>query len=113
MTSSPYKSKVLNFVVAKYNQILTRSDRTLCHLKFIATITVQLLLYPIYVLLQTSRVALKKLQQTTKSYLPEIKEKVNKNYQTNDKSIEEVSVFSRPVDSRLLYPLKRNSGSYN
>ena len=65
MTSSPYKSKVLNFVVAKYNQILTRSDRTLCHLKFIATITVQLLLYPIYVLLQASRVALKKLQQTT------------------------------------------------
>ena len=108
MTSSPYKSKVLNFVVAKYNQILTRSDRTLCHLKFIATITVQLLLYPIYVLLQTSRVALKKLQQTTKSYLPEIKEKVNKNYQTNDKSIEEVSVFSRPVDSRLLYPLNPN-----
>ncbi|NES06620.1 MAG: hypothetical protein F6K22_29660 [Okeania sp. SIO2F4] len=110
MTSSPYKSKVLNFVAAKYRQILTQSDTTLRHLKFAATNTVQLLLYPIYVLLQTSRLALKQLRQTTTSPIPQIAEKVNKkiseNDQTPDQPIQEVSVISTQDYPRLLEPSK-------
>ena len=110
MTSSPYKSKVLNFVAAKYRQILTQSDTTLRHLKFAATNTVQLLLYPIYVLLQTSRLALKQLRQTTTSEIPQIAEKVNKkiseNDQTPDQPIQEVSVISTQDYPRLLEPSK-------
>ncbi|MGD1702076.1 hypothetical protein [Dapis sp. BLCC M229] len=110
MTSSPYKSKVLNFVATKYRQILTRSDRAFTHLKFAATNTVQLLLYPIYVLLQTSRLALKQLRQTNKSNLPQIKEKVNKKIskyrKTTDQPIQEVSVISTQDYPRLLEPSK-------
>ena len=104
MTSSPYKSKVLNFVVAKYRQILTQRDRAFRHLKLTATNTAQLLLYPIYVLLQTSRIALKQLQQTTKNELPQTKEKVNKNNQTTDKPIQEVSVIPTQVNPKLYDP---------
>ena len=108
MISSPYKSKVLNFVVAKYRQISTQSDRAFRHLKFTATIAVQLLLYPIYLLLQTSRVALKQLREKNKvitPIIPQSKEKVNKNHQSTDKAIQEVSVISKQVDPRLLDPL--------
>ncbi|MDE5117628.1 MAG: hypothetical protein O4860_10550, partial [Trichodesmium sp. St2_bin2_1] len=104
MTSSPYKSKVLNFVVAKYRQILTQRDRAFRHLKLTATNTAQFLLYPIYVLLQTSRIALKQLQQTTKNELPQTKEKVNKNNQTTDKPIQEVSVIPTQVNPKLYDP---------
>ena len=111
MTSSPYKSKVLNFVAAQYRQILTQSDRAFRHLKFTATNTVQLLLYPVYVLLQTSRLALKQLQQTTKPHRPQIKEKVNKtiskNHQNTDKSIQEASVISTEAHPKLLEPSNR------
>ncbi len=110
MTSSPYKSKVLNFVATKYRQILTRSHRAFSHLKFAATNTVQLLLYPTYVLLQTSRLGLKQLRQTRTSInkIPQLKEKVNKkiskNHLTTDKPIQETSVISTEADPRLLEP---------
>ncbi|NEQ37549.1 MAG: hypothetical protein F6K40_15245 [Okeania sp. SIO3I5] len=106
MTSSPYKSKVLNFVAAKYRQILTKSDRAFRHLKFTATNTVQLLLYPIYVLLQTSRLALKQLRQTTQTLLPQnikkVNQKITKNNQTADQSIQKISVISTEIYPRLL-----------
>ncbi|MCL2931963.1 MAG: hypothetical protein MGG11_06670 [Trichodesmium sp. MAG_R03] len=102
MTSSPYKSKVLNFVIAKYHQILTQRDRAFRHLKFTATNTVQLLLYPIYVFLQTSCIVFKQLRQHTKSEIPQIKENVNKNHKTTDKSIQEVSGISTQVYPGLL-----------
>ncbi|MCL2923489.1 MAG: hypothetical protein MGF17_02370 [Trichodesmium sp. MAG_R04] len=106
MTSSPYKSKVLNFVVAKYHQILTQRDRAFRHLKFSAINTVQLLLYPVYVLLQTSRILFKQLRQNTKSELPQIKENVNQNHKTTEKPIQEVSRSSKQAYSRLLDSLK-------
>ena len=106
MTSSPYKSKVLNFVVAKYHQILTQRDRAFRHLKFSAINTVQLLLYPIYVFLQTSRILFKQLRQHTKSDLPQIKENVNQNHKTTEKPIQEVSGSSKQAYSRLLDSLK-------
>ncbi|MGD1715393.1 hypothetical protein [Hydrocoleum sp. CS-953] len=112
MTSSPYQSKVLNFVATKYRQILNRSDATWRHLKFAATNTVQLLLYPIYVLLQTSRLTLKQLRQTTITNIPQITEKVNKkvskkvskNHQTPDKPIQERLLISTQADPKLLEP---------
>jgi len=105
MTSSPYKSKVLNFVATKYRQILTQSDRSFRHLKFAATNTVQLLLYPAYVLLQTSRLAVKQLRQTARNRIPQTGEKINKkigkNSQTTDQPIQETSVISTQTYPRL------------
>ncbi|MEB3341411.1 hypothetical protein [Okeania sp.] len=111
MTSSPYKSKILNFIATKYSQILTRSDRVFNHLKFALTNTVQLLLYPIYVLVQTSRLAFK--------IVPQISQKVNKtiseNHQTTEQPTQKLSVISKqayPTLLKLLNPqpvVKRQS----
>lgn len=93
MTSSPYKSKVLNFVSGQYRQLLDRSDRLRRHLKFAASNTLQLLLYPVYVMLQASRLAVKQLQQKVDKYIPQIKGNVKSNsqkYQRADESIQEV-----------------------
>jgi hypothetical protein len=93
MTSGPYKSKVLNFVSGQYRQFLDRSDRLRRHLKFAASNTLQLLLYPVYVLLQASRLAVKQLQQTVDKYTPQIQGNVKSNsqkYQRADESIQEV-----------------------
>ncbi|NET46829.1 hypothetical protein [Okeania sp. SIO2B3] len=96
MTSSPYKSKVLNFVSEKYRQILDRSDRVFNQVKFATTNTIQLLLYPIYVLLQTSRLAAKQLEKNQKSELPQITNKVNnqntKNHQNTNQPIQQASL---------------------
>lgn len=96
MTSSPYKSKVLNFVSEKYRQILDRSDRALNKIKFATTSTVQLLLYPIYVLLQTSRLAVKQLDKNKKTEIPQITNKVNnettENYQNTNQLIQQASL---------------------
>lgn len=95
MTSSPYKSRVLNFISEKYRQILDRSDRALSQIKFATTNTVQLLLYPIYVLLQTSRLAVKQLGKKTEK-VPQITNQVNnkttKNYQNTNQPIQQVSL---------------------
>ncbi|NEP87184.1 MAG: hypothetical protein F6K18_10285 [Okeania sp. SIO2C2] len=96
MTSSPYKSKVLNFVSEKYRQILDRSDRALNHVKIATTNTIQLLLYPIYVLLQTSRLAVKQLEKNRKTQVPQITNKVNnettKNHQNTNQPIQQASL---------------------
>ncbi|MGK7920750.1 MAG: hypothetical protein AB4080_12170 [Trichodesmium sp.] len=97
MTSSPYQSKVLNFISAKYRQILTQRDRVFSHLKFAASNTVQLLLYPMYVLLQGSRLAAKRLREKVIFYLPHNREKVKnqtiKNNQIIDQQIQPVEVL--------------------
>ncbi|MDJ0556572.1 MAG: hypothetical protein QNJ68_19455 [Microcoleaceae cyanobacterium MO_207.B10] len=88
MTTSPYKSKTLNFISEKNRQILDKSDGAIRHLKVAASNTLQLLLYPVYVLLQATRLAVKQLQQTVANSLPQIKGKVNKqsqNHQTVNK----------------------------
>ncbi len=95
MNSGPYRSKVLNFISNKYRQILDRSDRAFSHLKFVATNTVQLLLYPIYVLIQTSRLTVKQIQNKVAKKAPKITVKVNNkispNYQTTDKQLKQIS----------------------
>ncbi|NES64325.1 MAG: hypothetical protein F6K24_03135 [Okeania sp. SIO2D1] len=96
MTSSPYKSKVLNFVSEKYRQILDRSDHTLSQIKFATTNTIQLLLYPIYVLLQTSRLAVKQLEKNKIIKIPQITNQVNnkttKNHQNTNQPIQQTSL---------------------
>lgn len=64
---SPYKSRLFNFL---NRQSLNLSDRLIMaarHLKVAAEWGVQILLYPVYLLLQTGRMAGQKLQQTVAS----------------------------------------------
>ncbi|NER01824.1 MAG: hypothetical protein F6K17_03830 [Okeania sp. SIO3C4] len=104
MTSSPYKSKVLNFISEKYRQILDRSDRALNQVKLATTNTIQLLLYPIYVLLQTSRLAVKQLEKNRTSELPQITNKVNnqntKNHQNTNQPIQQASLTTIQTDTQ-------------
>lgn len=93
MTKDPYKSKTLKFISEKHRQILDQSDRSFRHLKVVASNTLQLLLYPMYVLLQASRLAVKQLQEKFVPNIPQIPEKINKkaqNNQTGDKAIQAI-----------------------
>ncbi|NEQ74150.1 MAG: hypothetical protein F6K23_14545 [Okeania sp. SIO2C9] len=96
MTSSPYKSRILNFISEKYRQILDQSDHALNQIKIATTNTIQLLLYPIYVLLQTSRLAVKQLEKNRTVEIPQIKNKVNnqntKNHQNTNQPIHQASL---------------------
>ncbi|MDY7006281.1 MAG: hypothetical protein SWX82_20755 [Cyanobacteriota bacterium] len=115
MTSSPYKSKVLNFVSEKYRQILDQSDRALSQIKSATTNTIQLLLYPIYVLLQTSRLTVKKLGKKAEKDLPEITNKVNnqttKNYQNANQSIQQASLKTKQTVTPEAAKLSINTSS--
>ena len=93
MTSGPYKSKTLNLISEKHRQILDQSDRAFRHLKLAGSNTLQLLLYPIYVLVQTSRLAVKELKQIIFKHIPQIPEKIKKkslNHQTVDQDIPQI-----------------------
>ncbi|MGB3513045.1 MAG: hypothetical protein WBA93_28300 [Microcoleaceae cyanobacterium] len=93
MTTGPYKSKTLKYASEKHRQILDQSDRSFRHLKVAGRNTLQLLLYPIYVLLQASRLAVKQLQEKFVAKIPQISEKSNKKSQKNqtvDKAIQAI-----------------------
>ena len=101
MTTGPYKSKTLNLISEKHRQILDQSDRGIRNLKVAASNTLQLLLYPIYILLQASRLAVKQLQQKIFDKIPQLQSKVNKNSinnQTVNKPIQPILETASETD---------------
>ncbi|MBD1897253.1 hypothetical protein [Coleofasciculus sp. FACHB-129] len=68
MSSPPngrYKSKLFNFLSRKSRQLKDESDRAVRNLKVAAVWGAQILLYPVYLLAQTSQLAGRQLQQAT------------------------------------------------
>ncbi|MFE1748621.1 hypothetical protein [Coleofasciculus sp. H7-2] len=69
MSSPPngrYKSQLFNFLSRKSRRLKDESDRALRKLKVAAVWGAQILLYPVYLLAQTSQLAGRQLQQATK-----------------------------------------------
>ena len=75
MSSPPngrYKSKLFNFLSRKSRQLKDESDRALRNLKVAAVWGAQILLYPVYLLTQTSQLAGRQLQQATQEKFPQL-----------------------------------------
>ncbi|MEW5859969.1 MAG: hypothetical protein AB1861_21715 [Cyanobacteriota bacterium] len=75
MSSPPngrYKSKLFNFLSRKSRQLKDESDRAVRNLKVAAVWGAQILLYPVYLLAQTSQLAGRQLQQATQEKFPQL-----------------------------------------
>ncbi|MBD1881748.1 hypothetical protein [Coleofasciculus sp. FACHB-T130] len=75
MSSPPngrYKSKLFNFLSRKSRQLKDESDRAVRNLKVAAVWGAQILLYPVYLLTQTSQLAGRQLQQATQEKFPQL-----------------------------------------
>jgi hypothetical protein len=63
--SGPYQSRIFNFINRKTIQFRDRFAQSKRSLLEAATLGIQVILYPLYLLAQTGRVALRQLKQTT------------------------------------------------
>ena len=61
MTSGPYQSRLLNFLLRQSRQLIDKSNETARRLKIATVWGAQAMLYPIYALFQTTRIAGKQL----------------------------------------------------
>ncbi|MBZ8182821.1 hypothetical protein [Oscillatoria salina] len=110
---TPYKSRLFNFLNRQYLRTNTRVTATVRHAKVAAIWGVQILLYPIYLLVQTGRVAGYILKHTVESsQLPEGKPKTHgvKTPPTTDTPIKKVLQTVEPLltTSVELQPQKMN-----
>lgn len=75
--SGRYQSRFFRFLAKHSQKLADNCDRALRHLKFASAGAVQFLLYPIYLLLQTTRFASRQLHQATQRFLPQLPDTVN------------------------------------
>ena len=66
----PYQSRLLNFLVPQYRRLKEKGDRAIRQVKVALSWTAQVVIYPVYLLLQTTRLAAHKLGQAVKAQLP-------------------------------------------
>lgn len=83
--SGPYKSKLFNFVANKYRQVADKFEQALNQVKYTAVTTAQIIVYPIYVAVQTARLGVKRLQQQADKFLPQTNEFVNEEIEETSK----------------------------
>lgn len=72
----PYKSHVFNFLLRNYRQFADTCDRTLRTVRFATNSTLQILLYPFYLLWQQTPLADRQLQPGKQKSLPQNSESV-------------------------------------
>jgi hypothetical protein len=88
-----YQSHVLNFLSTQTQKIIEQCDRAFRQVKNVTVGVAQIILYPIYLLMQTSRLTGKQLRQTVANFIPqlapEVKEETSKT-QESDRAIERV-----------------------
>ncbi len=110
-STDPYKSRLFNLINRQSLHLRDRWDRTAQNLRVAAEWGVQILLYPVYLLVQTGRIAGHQLQQTfEQAQLPVSTAKSEDRQQppTADKPIEQVL---KAVESGLLAPYSRKSST--
>jgi hypothetical protein len=69
---NPYKSRIFNTVSQQYHQFIVARDRTLRQVRLSASHATQLLLYPIYVLIQGAKMVGKQLKAQTNIAIPQL-----------------------------------------
>jgi hypothetical protein len=72
-SSGRYQSQLFNFLVRQSIRIKDKSSQTWRQAKVAAVWSVQILLYPVYVAVQTGRLVGKQLRQTVRQALPQLK----------------------------------------
>ncbi len=96
-SASPYKSRLLSFLNRQSLQWRDRAGSTLRHLKVATEWGIQILIYPVYLAVQTARMAGKKLGQTLeKKPLPEISASQELLAIASDRAIEQVLQLVNP-----------------
>jgi hypothetical protein len=70
--SGPFQSKVLGFLVQKAHRFIDKYERAVRHAKIATVWGTQILLYPIYALLQTTRLVGRQLQHRVDRGLPRL-----------------------------------------
>ncbi|MGK7904258.1 MAG: hypothetical protein AB4352_23165 [Hormoscilla sp.] len=68
----PYQSRLLNLLVPQYRRLVEKGDRAIRQMKVAASWAAQVVIYPVYLLLQTTRVAFRQLGQAVKSQIPQL-----------------------------------------
>ncbi|MDY6803376.1 MAG: hypothetical protein SXA11_06165 [Cyanobacteriota bacterium] len=91
--SGPYKSKLFNFLANQYQKTADKFERALNQVKYTTATTTQIVVYPVYVAVQTIRLSVKRLQQQAEKLLPQANEFVNE-------EIEESSELEGPPRDR-------------
>jgi hypothetical protein len=88
-----YQSHALNFLSKQTQKIIEQCDRAFRQVKNVTVGVAQAILYPVYLLMQTSRLTGKQLRQTVANFIPqlapEVKEETSNTPET-DHSIEQV-----------------------
>jgi len=73
--TGPYQSRLLNFISRQSRQVTDRCDRTWRKVRLTALNATQILLYPVYLIVQSSRMLGRQLRESTKKVdLPELQE---------------------------------------
>lgn len=72
----PYQSRLLNLLVPKYRRLVEKGDRAIRQMQVAASWAAQVMIYPVYLLLQTTRLAFRQLGQAVKSQLPQLQASV-------------------------------------
>ncbi|MEG3859897.1 hypothetical protein [Microcoleus sp. herbarium12] len=76
----PYQSRLLNFISKQSRQVADNCDRTWRQIKQATLSTTQILLYPAYLLVQSSRMLSRQLRESSQKIdLPELQEFVGEN----------------------------------
>jgi len=72
----PYQSRLLNFLVPQYRRLVEKADRAIRQIKVAASWAAQVVIYPVYLLLQTTRLAFQQLRQAVRSQIPQLRASV-------------------------------------
>jgi hypothetical protein len=105
-TNPPYQSKLFSFLNRQYIKLKDNSIRTWRGFKVALTWSSQIVLYPIYLLVQTGRLLERQLRQRTKLLQLPSREKTTKKSQNNDEkpaieaTLKELeSWFPQPIEA--------------
>ena len=105
-STGPYKSRLFNFINRQYIQFNDHLEKTIRHLKVATEWGVQILVYPVYLLVQTGRTAVRQFQQTTEQ--TQSLKSTTKSEESQLKSDQAIEAVLEEVNSWLPTPLSVN-----
>jgi len=94
----PYQSRLLNLLVPQYRRLVEKGERAIRQMKVAVSWAAQVVIYPVYLLLQTTRLAFRQLGQAVKAQLPQLREEAP----DVDRPIQEVLLAVLPEVGELV-----------
>ncbi|MBO1348838.1 MAG: hypothetical protein EBE86_016285 [Hormoscilla sp. GUM202] len=96
--NGPYQSRLLNLLVPQYRRLVEKGARAIRQMKVAVSWAAQVVIYPVYLLLQTTRLAFRQLGQAVKAQLPQLREEAP----DVDRPIQEVLLAVLPEEGELV-----------